>query len=102
MSNGRHTIYTGVTNDLYRRVWQHRSKIGSAFTKKYNCTMLVYYEATDDVRAAIEREKQIKGWTRDKKTALIRSANPEWRDLSIDWTGSEADGEVPDSSLRSE
>ena len=101
MSNARHTIYTGVTNDLYRRVWEHKQKMVQGFTRQYDCTMLVYYEVTEDVRAAIEREKQIKGWVRAKKTALIRSLNPEWRDLSVDWTLPEADGRVPDPSLRS-
>ncbi len=63
--------------------------------------MLVYYEATDDIRAAIEREKQVKGWLREKKTALIRSVNPEWRDLSLEWTELGEEGRVPDPSLRS-
>jgi putative endonuclease len=86
MSNARHTIYTGVTNDLQRRVWQHKNKLAPGFASRYNCTMLVYYEVTEDIRAAIEREKQIKGWKRTKKTELIRSQNPEWRDLSPEWT----------------
>jgi putative endonuclease len=63
--------------------------------------MLVYCEVSEDVRAAIAREKQIKAWTRAKRTALIRSLNPEWRDLSLDWTVPEADARVPDPSLRS-
>jgi putative endonuclease len=68
-----------------RRVFEHRSKQIPGFTQKYNVTQLVYYEATPDVRSAIEREKQIKGWLRSKKIALIESVNPGWRDLSEDW-----------------
>jgi putative endonuclease len=102
MSNRRHTIYTGVTNDLPRRVWQHKLKQAPGFTSRYGCTMLVYYEVTEDIRAAIAREKQIKGWTREKKTGLIRELNPEWLDLSLNWALREAVGRVPDSSLRSE
>jgi len=101
MLNTRHTIYTGLTNDLYRRVWQHRNKITPGFTSKYDCTALVYYEVMENVRAAIAREKQIKAWTRAKMTALIRSLNPEWRDLSLGWKVPEADARVPDPSLRS-
>jgi putative endonuclease len=101
MSNAWHTIYTGVTSNLSLRVWQHKNKVEPGFSSKYNCTLLVYYETTDDVWAAIEREKQIKGWLRSKKTALIRSFNPEWRDLSVDWMPPEFDGQVPDPSLRS-
>ncbi len=82
MTNRSKTLYTGVTNDLMRRVYEHKNKMIDGFTKKYNITKLVYYEETDDVQAAIEREKQIKGWLRRKKIALIESINPEWKDLS--------------------
>ena len=85
MTNASRTLYTGVTNDLQRRVYEHRSGKGSVFTKKYRITRLVYYEAYNDVRNAIAREKQIKGWRRSKKVALIESQNPEWRDVSLDW-----------------
>lgn len=85
MTNKSRTLYTGVTNDLKKRVYQHRNKLIEGFTKRYNITRLVYFETTTDVRAAIGREKQIKGWLRAKKIALIESANPEWRDLSEDW-----------------
>ena len=97
MTNPARTLYTGVTNDLQRRVYEHKHKLASGFTKKYDLTDLAYYEPTSDVRSAIQREKQIKGWLRRKKVALIESANPEWRDLADGWydTG-------PDSSLRSE
>jgi putative endonuclease len=85
MTNNSRTLYTGVTNDLNRRVYEHRHKLVEGFTKRYNITRLVCFEATSDVRAAISREKQIKGWLRSKKIALIESMNPEWRDLSEDW-----------------
>jgi putative endonuclease len=85
MTNMSGTLYTGVTNDLRRRVYQHRNKLVEGFTKRYNITRLVYFETTTDIRAAIAREKQIKGWRRSKKIALIESMNPEWRDLAEDW-----------------
>jgi len=92
------TLYTGVTNDLQRRVYEHQQKLLDGFTKKYNIDMLAYCEDTDDVEAAIRREKQIKGWRRSKKIELIESTNPQWRDLSEGWFTSPP----PDSSLRSE
>jgi len=82
MTNSSRTLYTGVTDDLVRRIYEHKEKLIKGFTQKYNITRLVYYEITSDVRAAIQREKQIKGWLRKKKTALIESVNPEWKDLS--------------------
>jgi putative endonuclease len=85
MTNGKRTLYTGVTNNLYRRVYEHKEKLVPGFTKRYNIDYLVYIECTSDVVAAITREKQIKGWTRAKKISLIESPNPEWRDLSLDW-----------------
>ena len=85
MTNFSRTLYTGVTNDLERRVWQHKKKVLPGFTSKYNITKLVYFEKTSDIHAAIAREKQIKGWTRKKKIALIESLNPEWDDLTEDW-----------------
>ena len=85
MTNKSRTLYTGVTNDLERRVYEHKHKLVPGFTSKYNITQLVYYEETDDVNIAIAREKQIKGWLRAKKIALIESINPEWKDLSLDW-----------------
>ncbi|OAN46919.1 excinuclease ABC subunit C [Chloroflexus islandicus] len=86
MTNNHHTVlYTGMTNDLTRRVYQHKTGRGSQFTRKYQATKLVYYEMTTDVRAAITREKQIKAGSRQKKIALIEAMNPEWRDLSVDW-----------------
>lgn len=85
MTNRSHTLYTGVTNDLQRRVYEHKHKLVPGFTEKYNITHLVYFEETPDVQAALTREKQIKGWLRAKKIALIEDANPEWRDLSEGW-----------------
>jgi len=85
MTNRSKTLYTGVTNDLIRRVYEHKNKMVEGFTKKYNIMKLVYFEETSDVQAAIEREKQIKGWLRSKKIALIESKNPEWKDLSEGW-----------------
>jgi putative endonuclease len=83
-------LYAGVTNDIHRRVRQHRSGDGSEFTSRYRIHRLVYCEETADIRAAIAREKQIKGWRREKKVGLIESANPLWIDLAADW-GAEAD-----------
>lgn len=85
MTNHSGTLYTGVTNDLERRVYEHKRKLVEGFTKRYNLTRLVYYEPTNNVEGAIRREKQIKGWLRRKKLALIQSMNPEWRDLSEGW-----------------
>ena len=78
------TLYTGVTNNLKRRVYEHKSGRGGAFTSRYNLTKLVYYEVTNDVNAAIAREKQIKAGSRQKKIDLVNSMNPEWRDLYDD------------------
>jgi len=75
------TIYIGVTNDLKRRLIEHKNQIGSAFTKKYNIHHLVYFEKFEDINKAIEREKQLKGWTRMKKNKLIETANPDWEFL---------------------
>jgi len=75
-------LYTGVTNDLERRLYEHKNKLVKGFTEKYNVNKLVYFDSTNDVIAAIEREKQIKGWTRQKKNSLIESMNPQWLDLS--------------------
>jgi putative endonuclease len=75
----------GVTHDLTRRVQEHKSKMIEGFAKKSNITKLVFYEETNDVKTAIEREKQIKGWLRSKKITLIESKNPKWEDLSKEW-----------------
>ena len=86
MSNQKHgTLYTGMTNNLVSRVYQHKHKLTPGFTSRYGLTRLVYYQETNDVRIAIAREKQIKGWLRRKKIVLIESLNPEWKDLSEGW-----------------
>jgi putative endonuclease len=85
MTNRSGTLYIGVTNDLVRRVHEHKTKCVEGFTAKYNLTRLVYYEAGTDIREAIAREKQLKGWRRSKKLSLINSSNPEWNDLSDAW-----------------
>ena len=84
MTNRSKTLYVGITSALVRRVYEHKQKLLEGFTKKYNITKLVYFENTTDVMVAISREKQIKGWLRRKKIALIESANPNWKDLSED------------------
>ncbi len=86
MANRTRILYTGVTNNLERRVYEHKNSITPGFTSKYDLHRLVYYETYLDVRDAIAREKQIKGWLRAKKIALIESVNPKWQDLSEEWT----------------
>jgi putative endonuclease len=83
LTNKKHgVLYTGVTNNLERRVYEHKRKLIPGFTIRYNLTRLVFLEETSDVTAAIAREKQIKGWLRKKKIALIESQNFDWKDLS--------------------
>lgn len=85
LTNERHTVlYTGVTGDLKKRVWEHAEKTKPGFTQRYDVTKLVYYEVTEDARAAIVREKQIKAGSRAKKVKLITAANPRWADLAGD------------------
>ena len=85
-NNTRSTLYIGVTSELEGRVWQHRSgaKPGS-FSQRYHCVHLVYHEHFREIRDAIAREKQLKGWRREKKEALIATLNPNWDDLAADW-----------------
>jgi putative endonuclease len=85
MSSRTRTLYTGMTNDLRRRVSEHRHKTFPGFTSRYTVTRLVYFESTTDVWTAIRRERQIKQWSRSKKVALIRAANPRWQDLAAGW-----------------
>jgi putative endonuclease len=85
MTNDSGTLYIGVTNDIVRRVYEHKQKLVAGFTSKYNITQLIYFEQTNDVQTALAREKQIKGWLRKKKIALIESVNPKWMDLSAEW-----------------
>ena len=85
MSSMSGTLYTGITSDLEKRVYQHKHKLADGFTKKYNVDRLVYYEETTEIKVALEREKEIKGWRRSKKIDLIESLNPSWKDLAEDW-----------------
>ena len=78
-------LYVGVTNNLERRLYEHKHKLVDGFTKSYNIDRLVFFESTSDVRVAIEREKEIKKWRREKKIALIEAMNPIWNDLSEAW-----------------
>ncbi len=96
MTNMSGTLYIGMTNDIDRRVYEHRNKVADGFTKKYNITKLKYFEIFSDARQAIIRETELKGWRREKKFELISSVNPTWGDLSSNWV------QAPDSSLRSE
>jgi putative endonuclease len=84
LANHSRMLYTGVTSDLERRTAEHKAKVMPGFSKKYNLHRLVYFEETNDIRSAIAREKQIKGWLRKKKIALIESVNPTWKDLSTE------------------
>jgi putative endonuclease len=77
-------MYVGMTNDLVRRVYEHKTKAVKGFTKKYNVHKLVHFEETSDVTAALAREKEIKKWRREKKNTLVNRANPKWRDLAED------------------
>jgi putative endonuclease len=85
LSNKSRTLYTGVTNNLERRIYEHKNKLVDGFTKRYNINKLLYFESTNDVTVAIAREKQIKGMLRHKKVELIKTSNPEFKDLSEDW-----------------
>jgi putative endonuclease len=85
MSSPSGTLYVGMTNSIYARVMQHRSKETPGFTARYDVTRLVYYEEFSYVLSAIRREKQIKSWTRTRKIALVESINPKWKDLSEGW-----------------
>ena len=85
LSNNSKMLYVGVTNDLERRVYEHKKKLVKGYTSKYNLYQLVYYEDTHDIGQAIECEKKWKGWRRSKKVKLIESANPGWKDLAEGW-----------------
>ena len=79
-------LYIGVTSDLEKRIYQHKNRLIDGFSKKYKIDRLVYFEAYEDINVAISREKQLKGWRRDKKIALIEKRNEHWKDLAFDWT----------------
>jgi putative endonuclease len=98
-NKNKSVLYTGVTNDLERRVAEHISGLVKGFASRYRLNRLLWFESTPNITAAISREKEIKGWLRSKKVALINSLNPEWTDLAADWF---QDAIVRDSSLRSE
>ena len=80
-----HVLYIGVTNDLRRRVWEHKNALRPGFTRDYRVTRLMYFETFTDIRCAIEREKQLKRLGRRRKVRMIEEHNPDWRDLSVDW-----------------
>lgn len=99
MSNkNRTTLYVGVTNNIERRVREHKAGIGSAFTKRYNLHDLLYYESITGMRNAIDREKQLKRWHREWKMELIKEENPELNDLAEDWFSKEEINECASSS----
>lgn len=100
MASASGVLYVGVTSDLVRRVYEHKSGIVPGFTKRYNVTRLAYYGDLPDMASAIAREKRIKAWRRQKKVALIGTANPKWVDMSPGWH--DGGGQGRDSSLRSE
>ena len=107
LASASRTLYVGVTNNIMRRVYEHKCKKADSFTARYNINRLVYFAETTDVRDAIAREKEIKGWLRAKKIALIEEMNPTWEDFSAAWFDNsssfmEHPGEGRDSSLRSE
>ncbi len=79
------TLYIGMTNDLKRRLYEHKNKLIPGFTEKYNVNKLVYFEQTTDVKSAIQREKNLKKWNREWKLELIKKTNPAFKDLSLDW-----------------
>ena len=85
MASRNRVLYIGVTNDLRRRVYEHKAHEVAGFSAKYRVDRLVYLEQTNDVGAAIAREKQLKGWRREKKVALIEASNPAWDDLAAGW-----------------
>ena len=85
LSNVSRTLYIGMTSDPTRRLYQHREKLQNGFTRQYNITLLVYFEEFVSRAEAFDRERQLKKWGRNRKIALIETANPRWLDLSADW-----------------
>jgi putative endonuclease len=83
LTNKSNSLYIGITNDLHRRLYEHKNKLVPGFTKKYNINRLIYYEVFDNPEIAIQREKEIKGWTRKKKLELIKKSNPNFKELEI-------------------
>ncbi len=99
-SSSRRCLYIGMTNNLHRRVFQHKTHEFGGFTGQYDAVRLVYWESFDDVRKAINREKQLKGWRREKKDWLIARFNPGWKDLAAEWYAAEAQGPSTASGAR--
>jgi putative endonuclease len=91
-SASRRALYIGMTSNLHKRVWQHKNHVFGGFCDDYNCTRLVYWQSFDDVANAIDREKQLKRWRREKKMWLIERKNPDWTDLAADWYETRAQG----------
>ncbi|MEI6498879.1 MAG: GIY-YIG nuclease family protein [bacterium] len=85
MASYNEVLYVGMTNNLLRRIYEHKHELIDGFTKKYKCHNLIYYESSNDVNVILEREKQLKRWSRAKKLALIKEANPELKDFSADF-----------------
>ena len=98
IANSKGTLYTGMTNNIRKRVWQHKNKLADSFTRRHNITKLVWYYAFRSPMEAIRMEKRIKGWLRVKKIVLIKSVNPCWMDLSAGWFNSPVPDGVRDSS----
>ena len=98
LANPARMLYVGITNDLGRRVYEHQSKTLAGYTRQHAISRLMYFEVTNNVQAAIAREKQIKGWIRAKKVALIEAHNPAWADLSAGWY----DEVIPSGSAKSD
>jgi len=94
MTNNSRTLYTGITTNLVRRVYEHKNKLVPGFTSTFDIESLVYYEWTSSIHLALERERQIKAWMRPEKIALIQSMNPEWKDLAETWFASPEDIEA--------
>jgi len=95
MSSQRRVLYVGISSNLPLRAWQHKTGAFEGFTSKYKVTQLAYYECFEHVRDAIHREKQIKGWVREKKIALVGRLNPKWKDLSAGWFNHQSDEKLP-------
>lgn len=101
MSNKYNTaLYIGITNDLLKRIAEHKAQLVKSFTQRYNINKLVYYEATQSAYAAIQREKQLKKWNRAWKKRLINTFNPEWKDLYDELINEVPNDEMPDKNIR--
>jgi putative endonuclease len=98
-SSSRRALYIGLTNNLHRRVFEHKTHRTEGFTDDYNATRLVYWQSFDEVFKAINREKQLKGWRREKKLWLIGRSNPGWKDLAADWYENARSLDLPSHSL---